>query len=365
MAMSAFDTLGRNAGGGRLVAMPRDLNALSLDELLATLVPTAALRRSCASFLAEDIGSGDVTCRLTIPAKARGTARVVAREACVLAGLDAAAFLATSGKRDLLFVERARDGARVRAGAVVAIIEGGLRDLLEVERSVLNLLGRLSGVATQTAAFVARVKQVRGSRVKVFDTRKTTPGLRALEKYAVRAGGGHLHRLGLFDAVLVKDNHLAALAGLAPGAPGEAKEASSARALASLRAKLERMSTTRRRLRFVEVEVDHLDQLAEILCWPEGLVDFVLLDNMSVAQLRRAVAMRDRAKSAIELEASGGVRLASVAAIARSGVDRISIGSLTHAARSIDLTLEVESSTPSRRPSTSARASRGRSAKRR
>ena len=333
--------------------MPRDLQSLPLSDLFNTLLPTPVLRRACAQFLAEDVGSGDVTSRLTIPADLRGTARVVARESCVLAGIDAAVFLATSGRRDLIVVERARDGERLRAGAVVAVIEGRLRDLLLVERCVLNLLGRLSGVATMTAAFVDRLRSARGARAVLLDTRKTTPGLRLLEKYAVRAGGGMLHRIGLFDAVLVKDNHLAALAGQSAqpvtGATAgrrnaRAKHANGAgnSALERLRAALTQLGPARRRLRFVEVEVDRLDQLAEILRWPSGIVDVVLLDNMTLAQLRRAVSMRDDAGSAVALEASGGVRLETVAAIARTGVDRISAGAITHAARSIDFSLEVD-----------------------
>lgn len=309
--------------------MPRDLHALSLEALFSLLLPTPLLRRTCARLLAEDIGAGDVTSRLTIPPRRRGTGRIVAREACVVAGIDAVAFLATSGRRDLLFVERRRDGDRVAAGAEVAVIEGRMRDLLAVERCVLNLLGRMSGVATSTAAFVDRIRRAPGSRARLFDTRKTTPGLRLLEKYAVRCGGGSLHRIGLFDAVLVKDNHLAALAG-------------DGRALDRLRSALARLGPKRRRLRFVEVEVDRLEQLAEILLWPRGLVDIVLLDNMDLPQLRRAVGMRNRAGSGIQLEASGGVTLERVASIARTGVDRISSGAITHAARSIDLSLEVD-----------------------
>jgi len=327
--------------------VPRDLNALSLDELFAELLPTPVLRRECRRFLEEDVGRGDVTSRATIPADRRGSARIVARESCVLAGIDAAAYLATMGRRDLLFAERARDGARLRKGAVAAVIEGRVRDLLEVERCVLNLLGHLSGIATTTAEFVERIARVRGTRARLFDTRKTTPGLRLFEKYAVRAGGGRLHRLRLDDAILVKDNHLAALAedeAVAVGGRASAGRGGAAwrDALDGARRRLEALGAKRRGLRFVEIEVDRLEQFDEILRWPKGLVDIVLLDNMTPSELRRAVAMRNGASSRIELEASGGVRLARVATIARTGVDRISAGAVTHAARSIDFSLEFD-----------------------
>jgi len=331
--------------------MPRDLNALSLERLFDTLLPTKVLRRECARILAEDIGTGDATSRLTIPTRLRGAARIVAREACVVAGLDAVAFLATSGRRDLLFAERTRDGARVKPGTTVAIVEGRLRDLLTVERSMLNLLARMSGIATMSAAFVDRIRSTcRGAaRPLLLDTRKTTPGLRLFEKYAVRAGGGTLHRIGLFDAVLVKDNHLAAIESMPTRASERSQRngrvgmrATAPGALDRLRRMLERLGPARRRFRFVEIEVDRLDQLDEILRWPKGLVDIVLLDNMKPRQLRRAVERRDRLRSPILLEASGGVRLETIATIARSGVDRISAGAITHAARSIDFSLDIE-----------------------
>ncbi len=355
--------------------MAEDLNCLPLDALAARLLPSSLLRRETARFLAEDEGAGDITTRLTIAADARGRARLVAREPCVLSGIDAAAFVATAGRRDLVFVERRRDGSRVPRGACVAVLEGRLRDLLAVERTVLNLLGRMSGVATRTAEFVERVGAARGSRAVVCDTRKTMPGLRAFEKYAVRCGGGTLHRIGLFDAVLVKDNHLAALEGepggsleclrrrLARVRPGVGGGASARAAVvggargqgagSGPRGAPGAGSAVQGRRRsapaFVEVEVDRLDQLDEILRWPRGLVDIVLLDNMTPAQLARAVRARDRSRSTLLLEASGGVRLETIERIARSGVDRISVGALTHSVRSIDFSMEVEARRPARR----------------
>ena len=320
----------RRRDGGRARAAPRergrsrlpDLDLLPLPELFETLLPEPILVPMLRRFMEEDVGPGDVTSRATIPASARGTARVVARRACVLAGLDAAALLALDGGRDLMVAARVEDGDRIAAGATVAVLEGNLRDILAVERCVLNLLGRLSGVATATAAFVSRLA---GTGARLLDTRKTTPGLRLLEKYAVRCGGGSLHRLGLWDAVLIKDNHLASI--------GRADAV--ARALRAVR----RMPG-RGRMRFVELEVDTLDQLRQALRQPRGMVDVVLLDNMTLPQLRAAVAMRRRLAPQVALEASGGVTLRNAAAIARTGVDRISTGAVTHSAASIDFGLD-------------------------
>lgn len=373
----------RAAAVGFARTVTTDLNRLSLDALAGVLLPTPLLHREAARFMAEDEGSGDITSALTIDAKARGSARIVAREPCVLAGIDAAAFVATVGRRDLAVMERRRDGSRLERGAVVAVLEGRLRDLLTVERSVLNLLGRLCGIATLTAEFVAKARAARGSRTVVCDTRKTTPGLRAFEKYAVRCGGGTLHRIGLWDAVLVKDNHLEALS-TEPGGALEAlrsrleglrpvtsqrRDAQAARAMhagcvgqparggrVARRGRRESGGRSARASRgspsFIEVEVDRLEQFEQILRWPRGLVDIVLLDNMTPALIARAVRLRDRVRSTILLEASGGVRLETIASIARTGVDRISAGALTHSARSIDFSMEMD---PPRIPSARAK----------
>jgi nicotinate-nucleotide pyrophosphorylase (carboxylating) len=228
-----------------------------------------------------------------------------------------------------------RDGAAFRPGQTLLTLRGPTRQVLGLERTLLNLMCRLSGVATATAAYRAAMVARGGGRGKVkaelFDTRKTTPGLRVLEKYAVRCGGGQCHRIGLFDAVLIKDNHIAAVP------LGELREW-----VEAARERADRLKTP---IQFFEVEVDSLEQLERVLCARRGrkpAVDIVLLDNMTLPVLKRAVAMRDRAAPGVELEASGGVNLQTIGAIARSGVDRISVGALTHSTPIVDLGLDFE-----------------------
>ena len=220
----------------------------------------------------------------------------------------------------------AHDGDAVPANTVIARLKGSKRQLLAVERPALNLLGRLSGVASTAASFVTAAGSPLPVKAKVYDTRKTLPGLRVLEKYATRCGGAMCHRTGLFDAVLIKDNHIAGI-----GLDGLVRVLSET----AKRAKADYSPE------FVEVEVDTLDQLARVLTVPPGLVDVVLLDNMSPIQLRQAVSMRDKTGSRIELEASGGVRLDTVRTIAETGVDRISAGAITHSAPWLDVALEI------------------------
>ena len=273
---------------------------------------------------AEDLGAGDVTCAVTIPAEQRGKAALVFREAGVLCGMYVAAEVLAAYDRKLRLHADAADGAKVAAGERVGVIEGPLRSLLAAERVVLNFLQRLSGIATVTAEYVGAVAEM---KAKICDTRKTTPGWRALEKYAVRCGGGSNHRQGLFDAVLIKDNHLAALG--ADDLRDGLVEA------------VRRVKQYQRPVEFIEVEVDDLGQLAVVL-EVEG-VDMVLLDNMTVEQMREAAALRDasRVGKGMLLEASGGVGLDTVAAIAGSGVDRISVGALTHSVRNLDIGLDL------------------------
>ena len=275
--------------------------------------------------LAEDLGlSGDLTAQATLPADARGAARFVARAPGVVAGLPVVELLA--GRFELAEGWRAavRDGDRVERGTELARISGPMRSLLAMERTALNFLQRLSGVATLTALFVA---EVAGTRAVILDTRKTTPGWRILEKYAVRCGGGRNHRVGLYDAVLIKDNHLAWLA--AEGDP-------IGRALAAARGQSPPGTV-------VEVEVDTLEQLDRALeCGP----DIVLVDNLGPEALLEAVRRRDGRAPGVLLEASGGVTLATVAALARSGVDRISVGALTHSAPALDIGLDFDGATP-------------------
>jgi nicotinate-nucleotide pyrophosphorylase (carboxylating) len=204
-------------------------------------------------------------------------------------------------------------------------------ELLTLERTMLNLVGRLSGVATQTARYVHAMRSANGEapRAKLYDTRKTTPGLRVLEKYAVRCGDGHSHRMGLFDAVLIKDNHVA---GLSPAElPAYVRQASErARELAG------------GTLQFVMCEVDELEQLDALLTLPRGVLDIVLLDNMGVERLREAARRRDQMAPWLELEASGGVTIETIGAIATTGVDRISVGALTHSAVQLDVAMDMQ-----------------------
>lgn len=256
------------------------------------------------------------------------SASVVTREPCAVAGIAAVPMIIDVFGGGCAFQGIRRDGESAERGATLGVISGPASSVLALERVMLNLLSRLSGVATLTRTYVDRIRTAApGTKARLLDTRKTTPGLRMLEKYAVRCGGGHCHRLGLYDAVLIKDNHLT---GLAPDQLARAVAETSERARAS----------APNALRFVEVEVDTLDQLAAVLALPRGVIDIVLLDNMNPDTLRLAVQQRDRAGSTVLLEASGGVRLDTVAEIARTGVDRISAGALTHQAVSVDLGLD-------------------------
>jgi nicotinate-nucleotide pyrophosphorylase (carboxylating) len=275
-------------------------------------LPLFLVEQAVAAALEEDLGSvGDITTDAVIPAESHGEATIVARKAGVIAGLDLAEAAFKSLDPEARFTRVVVDGGKVEAGGTVAKVAGKTRALLTGERTALNFLGRLSGIATLTAAYVAAIE---GTRARIVETRKTTPGLRALEKYAVRCGGGMNHRFGLYDAVLVKDNHIAAAGGLA-------------NTLKKLRVRLGHLVR-------IEVEVDTLDQLEEALRFP---VDAVLLDNMDVETLTSAVAL---VKGRVVTEASGGVTLENVGAIAKTGVDLISVGALTHSARSLDSSLE-------------------------
>jgi nicotinate-nucleotide pyrophosphorylase (carboxylating) len=273
--------------------------------------------------LEEDFGeAGDVTSTATIPISGRARARFVARAPGVLAGIPVARRLAEQFELLEGWRPHHGDGDRVEPGTVFAEVAGPARSILALERTALNFLQRLSGIATLTARFAA---EVAGTAARIYDTRKTTPGWRILEKYAVRCGGGFNHRMGLYDAVLIKDNHLAFLR--AQGVPEPV-----AAAVAAARAHAPDGA-------IVEVEVDTLEQLELALrCRP----DLVLVDNLGPEGLFRAVARRDALAPGVELEASGGVNLQTVAALARTGVDRISVGALTHSAPALDLALDLE-----------------------
>jgi len=266
--------------------------------------------------LAEDIGGGDITSAVTVPVGRQAWGKLLAKAAGVISGLDVAGEVFRRVDPAISFSPLVADGDAVEAMTPIATVEGPARGVLAAERVALNLLQRLSGVATMTARYVAAV---RGTTARIVDTRKTTPGLRALEKAAVRHGGGHNHRFGLTDGVLIKDNHLAAV-----GGPDRV-----ARAVALAR------QGAPHTLR-IEIEVTTLDELAQAL---EAGADVVLLDNMEVAALREAVATTG---GRALLEASGGVTLASVAEIAATGVDLISVGALTHSAPALDISLDLE-----------------------
>ena len=274
-------------------------------------VATDTLERIVHSALAEDIGAGDVTTEATVSVDAVGTADLLVKESGVVCGLRAAEATFLALDPEIRFEALARDGDMVEPPAVVAHITGSRRAILTGERVALNFVGRLSGIATLTRHYVDAVE---GTGVAVLDTRKTTPGLRALEKHAVASGGGRNHRFGLDDAVLIKDNHLRAAGSIAAAVE-------LVRAASDLP---------------IEVECDTLDQVGEAV---DAGVDAILLDNMTLDQLREAVALvRRRAR----LEASGGVTLDTIRAIAETGVDEISVGALTHSARSLDVSLELK-----------------------
>jgi nicotinate-nucleotide pyrophosphorylase (carboxylating) len=263
--------------------------------------------------LREDVGAGDRTSEATVPEAARARGRLLAKEALVVCGLPLVerVFARLGG---VTATWQTRDGDRVEAGTILGVVEGRARTLLAGERLVLNFVQHLSGIATLTAACVA---EARGTALRVRDTRKTVPGLRVLEKYAVRTGGGTNHRMGLDDAVLVKDNHLALGGGNFE---------------AAVRAARERFPSLP-----LEVEARTMPELERAIA---AKPDLILLDNMTVAQMRDAVAL---VAGRVPLEASGGIRLRDIAAVAATGVDYVAMGELTHSARAVDVSLKLES----------------------
>ena len=279
----------------------------------------------------EDLRDDDVTSRLMVPENKIGVGTLIQKEAGIVCGLPMVEMICRT------YDERLR--VELIPGFHIDVIEGRfsdarttpllrirgpLRSLLSAERVILNFLQRMSGVATQTQRFVRRIA---GTEAKVYDTRKTIPGFRLLDKYAVLCGGGHNHRSGLFDGVLVKDNHLAALP---------------PRELASALSQLVARSRSEDSSRLIEIEVDTLEQLKEVL-QVDG-IDVILLDNMDCPKMQQAVQLRDRAgrKGRVELEASGGVTLETVRSIASTGVERIAVGAITHSAPALNISLEIE-----------------------
>jgi nicotinate-nucleotide pyrophosphorylase (carboxylating) len=293
--------------------------------------------------LAEDLGSTlpeqqrDITTASVVPEHVHGSATFVARQPGILCGIAVVKMVvdrvdrADRGLRRLKLDVFRHDGEPVQAGQAIAVLAGNAQDILVAERTCLNFLGRLSGISSLTRQFV---EQVQGTSAQVLDTRKTTPGWRHLEKYAVRCGGGHNHRMGLFDAVLIKDNHLAMLDFLNRKPLDEIREAIT-RARNWIDQHASRLPHGRETI--VQIEVDRLDQLEQAMQYD---VDIVLLDNMNEQQLKQAVRMRDRQGREILLEASGGVSLQTIGNIARTGVDRISVGALTHSAVNLDIGLD-------------------------
>ncbi|MCX6546003.1 MAG: carboxylating nicotinate-nucleotide diphosphorylase [Acidobacteria bacterium] len=295
---------------------------MTLDPLrrsgIITLDPVV-VRHEIRRFLAEDVGTGDVTTERVVPSHATGRGWIMARQACVIAGLDLARAVFCELDATLSFKPTVDDGGQVAAGTQVVLLEGRVAPILTGERLALNLLQRLSGIATITRRYV---NAIAGTSASVSDTRKTTPGLRVFEKYAVRTGGGRNHRLGLFDAVLIKDNHIAAAGGVE-------------QAIRAARGSAQAVMP-------IQVEIDTPDQLALAL---ECGVDAVLLDNMTPERVAACVAtIRAHPRGrGCWIEASGGITLQNIRAYAEADVDTISVGTLTHSAPSVDLALDVES----------------------
>lgn len=257
--------------------------------------------------LREDVGSGDITTKTIVKAEARAKGEIRAKESGVIAGLSVAKEVFRQVDRRIKFIPKVKDGARVKKGKVVAIVSGPARGILTGERVALNFLQRLSGIATLTNQFVKKSK-----RAKILDTRKTTPGLRALEKYAVKMGKGNNHRQGLYDAILIKDNHIMLAGGID-------------KAIAAFKGR-----------RGIEAEAKTIAQVKKTIMTG---ADKILLDNMSLKNLRKAVRLCKKSK--IKTEASGGVNLKTVGRIAATGVDFISVGALTHSAKALDISLEL------------------------
>ncbi|MHC4445429.1 MAG: carboxylating nicotinate-nucleotide diphosphorylase [Planctomycetota bacterium] len=283
------------------------------------------LRQLWENALAEDGFDKDITSLVMVNETLAGTSRIVSRQAGVFAGAVIFDVLREAHVQRLTVETLVEDGAKLKANTTIATLTGPIKLLLGIERTLLNFLQRLCGVATLTRRYVDAVA---GTKTKVYDTRKTIPGWRQLDKYAVRCGGGHNHRMGLHDAILVKDNHLSHIK------------------LDQLAAATSEMVSDASRLNpppeFVEFEVDNLEQLDEL--FKVSGIDVILLDNFTIDQMRKAVARRDKQGLAgkIELEASGGVDLENVKAVTKTGVDRIAIGAITHSAPGLDIGMEIE-----------------------
>jgi len=309
--------------------VPRDFTQLTWNEQLID-----DCRQLVRLAVREDLDRGwDWTTVSLVPGAGRGGAVLVARQPGVICGLRAAELALREMHADVTWRACVEDGTSVEPGTALARLQGSARDLLTCERIALNFVGRLSGISTLTRHYV---DAIRGTAASVYDTRKTAPGWRRLEKYAVHGGGGRNHRTGLFDAILIKDNHLAFGVDSTSGT-----EFGPADAVRRVREFLTQAAADQPGLAdlIVEIEVDSLEQLAAVL--PAG-PDIVLLDNMTPEQLRAAVTMRWNEAPEVQLEASGGVNLATIRAIAETGVERISVGALTHSAVALDVGLDWE-----------------------
>lgn len=303
-------------------------NVSDYEPVLPDASMEHAVRAVVRLAIEEDLGDAlDWTTVCLVEPERRGGCRIVPRESGICAGMAILGWIIDEFDADLNFKCLIVDGSEFQADQPIARLDGNVRDLLTSERTILNVLSRLCGIATITRQYVERI---RGTSARLYDTRKTTPGWRLMEKYAVRCGGGHNHRSGLYDGFLIKDNHLA-LAGNAQ-APMNAGDAA-AKAIRWSGSRVERMSAPK----IVEVEVDCLEQLRDVLPKQPNIV---LLDNFSLQQLAEAVTIRNEVANSVELEASGNVRIDTIAKIAATGVDRISSGALTHQATSLDLGLD-------------------------
>ncbi len=266
----------------------------------------------------EDFGDGDITSRLCAAAQQQVKAKIIAREDLIVCGMALAKAVFALYDKTIKFDIKKTDGTKAAKGDILATVRGSDTSILNAERVVLNFLQRTSGIATLTSRYV---QQTKGTKAKIYDTRKTLPGWRELDKYAVRCGKGHNHRYNLADAVLIKDNHIAAM-----GRNWKSKIAKAAQ-----KAKTEK-------IKFFCVEVDNLKQLKAVLPIPG--VDIILLDNFSIEQMEKAVAVRNLLNKKVKLEASGGVVLDTVAQIAKTGIDRIAVGAITHSAAAADIAID-------------------------
>ncbi len=291
----------------------RGLPAFKMSFSDAPLPPAGAIREAVRRALAEDVSTGDITTEAVVSPRARVRAAFVYREPAVVAGLPVVREVFRQLDADAGLDEAVAEGSPLAGGHTAAVVEAKARPLLTGERVALNFLQRMSGVATLTRAFVAAVE---GTGTRILDTRKTTPGLRALEKYAVRVGGGINHRMGLYDTIQIKDNHIAAAGGLADALRGTAR--------------------ARAECATIQVEIDRLEQVEEAI---RGGATWLMFDNMTPAQVRQAVAL---ARGRVTLEVTGEVTLDSARDYAEAGVDFLSVGRLTHSARAIDIGLDVD-----------------------